>query len=141
VCPLVLNHVPVVSGLDVEVAGISDFVGGDDGRSNRRRALEGLRGEPVEPLGILRTNVLQVTCSNIVKHGISCDVVEGVRLVDVAAWFPDDCRQFAFVVEIGRDPRIVLDRFIVADEGPMRLREDRGRSNSVPVWSTSSMCE
>jgi len=114
--------------------GSSDFVGGDDGRSNRRRALEGLRGEPVEPRHPPHERSA-VTCSNIVKHGISRDVVEGVRLVDVAAWFPDDRRQFAFVVEIGRDPRIVLDRFIVADEGPMRLREDQGRSNSVPVWS------
>ena len=70
-----------------------DFVAGDEPRAEAAGRKEVLAGGE-------RVRDLIVAHRGIVEAGIARDMIHGHIACNVAAWFADDQRQFAFIVEV-----------------------------------------
>ena len=128
-----LHRLPVQGQRDLDAVVRPRLVG----RHERRPA----RGRPVEDLARhpLRRGELQVARRQVVEQHVAGDVVQGLRLRDVAAAAPDHERDLGLVVHLlagGRQGHLGA----VRREGVAELGEERGRGRRVDARPRPRAC-
>ena len=115
----VLQDFAVDGKADVESVGIGDFVGGDDGGTERAESGEALAHRP------LGAGELDVAGTDIVDDRVAVDVITPCRRWNAITAFTDDEGEFSFVVGLGR----VFgehDGFAGSDDRGWELEENDG---------------
>ena len=82
-----------------ELTELAEFVGRHHPRSEHSRVREVLAGRK------LMRVTLEIADAAIIVAGIAGNVAHRLRLGNVAPRLADDDREFAFIVEVSRDPR------------------------------------
>jgi len=109
----------VHSSHQIQRLRVADLVERDEFRPPGGRSVDRLAREP------LGAAILQVSGGDVVQHGKTCNIVERILGCDASSMPPDDDCEFAFEVEVLRQPR-AGDLVFGADHRCRELREDVG---------------
>ena len=115
----VLKHFAADGEPDVEVVGVGDFVGGDDGGAEGAEGVEALCHGP------LGGGELDIAGADVVEDGVAEDVVMPVFFRDAAAGLSDDDRELNLVIGLLGERRDA-DGLFGSDDGGWEFGKDGG---------------
>ena len=92
----ILESFPIDPGADAECIRIEDLIGGDKPRAHRSKGVEGFATAPLGSSPV----PLPVTRTDIIRHGVSKDMIEGALTGDIAAGLADHNGELSLVVDL-----------------------------------------